>query len=142
MKLVVNSILNPMTALLRCRNGEILNCGVRRTAARRLMNEIGNVVRGVMEEGPSDEELMRMVEVVVEKTAANKSSMLQDVLADRQTEIDYINGYIVRKGEVMGLDVRLNRLVAEWVNTKRVIEDSQLRELGDLFGGGGGGGGG
>ncbi|MCB1853285.1 MAG: hypothetical protein KDI05_00310, partial [Halieaceae bacterium] len=54
------------------------------------------------------EALHQQVREVVEATAANQSSMLQDVLAGRQTEADYITGYLLAAAHRHGLDVPLN----------------------------------
>jgi len=41
-------------------------------------------------------------------TAANKSSMLQDILNGRQTEIEMMNGAIVREGKALGIETPVN----------------------------------
>jgi 2-dehydropantoate 2-reductase len=45
--------------------------------------------------------------------------MLQDVLAQRETEVDFINGAIVREGERLGIDTPVNRTIT---NLVRAIE--------------------
>ena len=45
----------------------------------------------------------------------HKASMLQDVLAERQTEIDWINGGIVRYGEQVGVPTPMNRAICALV---------------------------
>jgi 2-dehydropantoate 2-reductase len=52
--------------------------------------------------------LQKYVEQVVTDTAANKSSMLQDVLAQRRTEIAYLSGYVVRRGRALGVECPAN----------------------------------
>ena len=49
---------------------------------------------------------------VITDTAHNKSSMLQDVIKRRPTEIQYLNGYVVRKGKECGVDTPANQLLA------------------------------
>jgi 2-dehydropantoate 2-reductase len=56
------------------------------------------------------------VEEVAMATAANHSSMLQDVDRGRRTEIDSINGEIVRIGSEVGLDVRMNGMLVSLVS--------------------------
>ena len=55
-----------------------------------------------------EEEAVELVFSVAEKTAANTSSMLQDVLRGRRTEIEAINGYLVRQAEKHGIAVPVN----------------------------------
>ncbi|MCK8360284.1 2-dehydropantoate 2-reductase, partial [Erwinia amylovora] len=45
---------------------------------------------------------------VISTTAANTSSMLQDVRAQRRTELDYINGYVIRRARAQGLSTPTN----------------------------------
>jgi 2-dehydropantoate 2-reductase len=49
-----------------------------------------------------------MAEDVARKTAANQSSMLQDVLRDAPTEIDAICVAVVRYGEIHDIDTPAN----------------------------------
>jgi 2-dehydropantoate 2-reductase len=57
------------------------------------------------------------VEAVCEATSANVSSMLQDVLRNKRTEIDFINGVIVRQGQEMGIPTPVNSLLVDLVKT-------------------------
>jgi len=43
--------------------------------------------------------------------------MLQDILNRRQTEVDFINGAIMREGEKMGIETPLNRMLTALVKT-------------------------
>lgn len=52
---------------------------------------------------------------VVEKTAANVSSMLQDVRAGRATEIQYIAGYLVRRARQAGVGCGILERLVEMV---------------------------
>lgn len=49
---------------------------------------------------------------------AHKPSMLQDIKAGRRTEIEALNGYIATRGAELGVDVRLNTLLASLVRMK------------------------
>jgi len=57
------------------------------------------------------------VEAVCEATAQNISSMLQDVLRAKRTEIDFINGVIVRQGQELGIPTPVNSLLSDLVKT-------------------------
>ncbi len=107
-KLVINAAINPLTALLRVPNGEL----IQRPAARLLMAELAKEAAAVaMACGiqlPFDDPVAA-VENVAQRTASNQSSMLQDVLRGAPTEILAICGAIVCKGEQKGISVLVNR---------------------------------
>ena len=50
----------------------------------------------------SAEDLRDYVMQVIDATAENISSMLQDIRALRHTEIDYINGFLLRRARAHG----------------------------------------
>lgn len=95
-KLTVNSVLNPLTALHRCRNGETASIPGVAATIHALCNEAAAVAQacGVTVTAAALEARVLQIRAA---TALNRSSMLQDVLARRATEIDFINGYIVRE---------------------------------------------
>jgi 2-dehydropantoate 2-reductase len=94
-KLAVNAAINATTALARVENGAVLD-GPAREVAADAARETARVARA---EGVElgDEEAVRAVERVAEATAANTSSMHQDVLAGRRTEVEAINGYVCER---------------------------------------------
>jgi 2-dehydropantoate 2-reductase len=115
-KLVINAAINPLTALLRVPNGELLE----RPAARELLaqaaQEAVSVARmqGITLPYPDP---VLVVEEVARNTSANLSSMLQDVLRGTVTEIDSINGAIVRIGEQFGVPTPVNRMCWQLVTS-------------------------
>lgn len=112
-KLAINAGINPTTALARVPNGALNNgplAGIAREAAR----ETARVAR---EQGVDlgDEAAVAALDGVVEATAANTSSMLQDVAAGRRTEIDAINGAVLdRAGRPVPMNRALAGLVRAW----------------------------
>lgn len=113
-KLVVNAAINPLTALLRVPNGELL----KRPAARRQMaalaREAAAVAAALGVRLPFDDPVAA-AEQVARQTAENCSSMLQDIQRGAPTEIDAICGEIVRLGERTGVATPLNRRMWEAV---------------------------
>jgi len=94
-KLVINAAINPLTALLRVPNGELLE----RPSAREMMGVLAREVANVASAENiqlSFKDPVAMAEDVARKTAANHSSMLQDVLRNAPTEIDAICGAVVQ----------------------------------------------
>jgi 2-dehydropantoate 2-reductase len=106
LKLLVNAVINPITALTRRQNGVILSPALRGTVEA----VVAEAAAVAATEGLaiSEEEALRLVLFVAEKTAANTSSMLQDVLRGRKTEIESINGYLVRRAGEHGIEVSVN----------------------------------
>jgi 2-dehydropantoate 2-reductase len=64
---------------------------------------------------PYDDPVAQVRQVAL-ATGSNRSSMLSDVVRRLPTEIDVINGAIVREGERMGLDTPVNQLLV-WLVT-------------------------
>jgi 2-dehydropantoate 2-reductase len=128
-KLVVSAALNPLTALLRVPNGALLD----RPAARNLLQELAQEAAGVAAAKavrlpfPSPVEA---VEQVARQTAENRSSMLQDVLRGAPTEIDAINGSVVRLGEESGVPVVANRFVLGLVKALTPSPNGDLARAG------------
>ncbi|WP_276299566.1 ketopantoate reductase family protein [Halorussus lipolyticus] len=109
-KLAVNAGINATTALARVENGAVLD-GPAHEVATDAGRETARVART---EGVelSDEAAVRAVERVAEATAANTSSMQQDVLADRRTEVEAINGFVASRARESGVSVPVNRTMA------------------------------
>ncbi len=104
-KTVINSVINPITAILRVRNGAIMEIEELWELALAVLREGEKVLRAM----GIDVELEGVLRDVVTKTAKNKSSMLQDVERGKRTEIEFINGAIVRKAKELGIDTPYNR---------------------------------
>lgn len=113
-KLAVNCVINPLTALWNCPNGELKN---HQQLVATLCAEVASVVE---REGlhTSADDLRYYVDQVIESTAENISSMLQDVRAQRHTEIDYITGYLLKRARAHGISVPENARLYDMVKRK------------------------
>lgn len=109
-KAVVNAAINPLTALWRVPNGALLVSPDRRALLAALAQEAAAVARARGVVLPFDDPVAR-VEAVCRATAANRSSMLQDVDRGRPTEVDSINGIIVAEGRRWGIPTPVNEVV-------------------------------
>lgn len=88
-KLLANVCLNPVTAVFRVRNSDVLEMPY-----RRFVEALAREAAAVLRMPPP--EAIRRVRAVARATAGNRSSMLQDVLAGRRTEIEYLTGALLR----------------------------------------------
>lgn len=126
-KLAVNAIINPMTALCDCRNGGLLYNYAFSRVTRLLLAEISLVIRTLpeLQNLPnvtarfSTERLETKVVATANLTGNNISSMLADVRQGNRTEIDYITGYIVRRGEELGISCFMNYMIMQLVKGKQ-----------------------
>lgn len=115
-KLAINAGINAPTALARVRNGELVG-GPANGSSREAARETARVAAA---EGVPlrEENAAAAVAAVAEATAANHSSMRQDVERDNRTEVDAINGVVCDRAQRHGIDVPVNRtltgLVRAW----------------------------
>ena len=93
-KLAINAVINPLTAQLRCHNGELLQNPLYRQQLDALSMEIAGLYTCLG--WPEAAGLVERVQQVAAATAANQSSTLQDVLHKRPTELPYICGYLLQ----------------------------------------------
>jgi 2-dehydropantoate 2-reductase len=115
-KLVINAAINPLTALLRVPNGDLLQKPTARSLMSAAVREAAAVAdaQGIHLPYPDP---VAAAESVAAKTATNLSSMLQDILRGSPTEIDAISGAVFRAGEIAGLQVPVNRTLWELVKS-------------------------
>ncbi|MEH2999076.1 2-dehydropantoate 2-reductase [Bacillus pumilus] len=97
-KLLVNVCINPLTALLHVRNGELIANPSYEYMMKCAFDEAVSIL-GLSEK----EQLWPYVISICEKTAANQSSMLQDIVKGRQTERKAIVGYLLKKAQAQGV---------------------------------------
>ncbi|MFG6118140.1 2-dehydropantoate 2-reductase [Thalassobacillus sp. B23F22_16] len=90
-KLIINAVINPLTALLEIRNGQLLDNPYLTKLARQLCREACNVL------ALDENEEWANVERIARSTAKNYSSMYKDLSAGRITEINAITGYLLKK---------------------------------------------
>ncbi len=116
-KLIINCAINPLTALFDQPNGSIVHDPQLREIAGAVAREALQVARahGVT---LSEAEAIERVETVACKTAQNISSMLQDVRRGRPTEIEYINGAVVREGRRLHIPTPLNMLLTKLIQER------------------------
>ena len=117
-KLAVNCALNAVTALLDVDNGAVLEDPSRRTLAERAAREVAAVAAasGVALPGDAGEEAL----AVARRTAGNRSSMRQDLARRAPTEIEFLNGAVVREGRRLGVPTPVNAWLTNEVREREL----------------------
>lgn len=112
---VVNSSINPLTCFFRCKNGYILKNPILKKLMEQVCYESVSVANayGI---NLVYEDTLNFTKEVISDTSENYSSMLQSVQNGCKTEIDSINGFIVKAGKNFGLDVTLNEIIVYVIN--------------------------
>ncbi|WP_273024283.1 2-dehydropantoate 2-reductase [Rheinheimera sp.] len=112
-KLAINAVINPLTALYNCRNGEL--------AAQKYHQHIEALVTEVCKVAAacgypmSAHSTLQTVLRVISSTAQNFSSMQQDLAHGRRTEIDAITGYVVQQAAHHNISVPHNQTLLEQI---------------------------
>ena len=122
-KLIINIGINALTAITRLNNGLLVEFDGTRELMRSAVGEAVKIVKRKRVKLGYDDPIQK-VESVCKSTAGNVSSMLQDVLNKDKTEIDYINGAIVRQGKALGIATPANEVLT---NLVKAIESSYDR---------------
>ncbi len=118
-KLLINVGINPVTALTRLPNGQLPTVPAAWQVVTAAVQEAYDVALALSLNLAPDP--VSRVQQVCRATAANRSSMLQDVLAQRPTEIDAINGQIVAHGQHLQVPTPVNALLT---NLIKALESS------------------
>jgi len=151
-KLAVNAVINPLTALMGCRNGQLTQLPSGSSIIQKICLEASLIFaaemrrestlwlegmhsRGVdtkdvtlpslpksLSPGCLEEEVFR----VAQMTKSNVSSMLQDIRRGKLTEIDYINGHLIKLGRELGVRTPYNLALADLVKLRHSIPLDQM----------------
>jgi 2-dehydropantoate 2-reductase len=149
-KLVVNAVINPLTALMGCRNGDIFTTNAARRIMRRVCDEASKVYEAQfraeteawlssqgtdghahMSVGHVPRELTRSFleeecERVAKLTKGNISSMLSDVRRGKETEIEYINGHLLNLGTTYSIQMPATAMLLNLVKMRSAIPLDQM----------------
>ena len=122
-KLIINVGINALTAITNLENGRLLEFQDLKSIMDDLVAEGAAVAakKGVTLTFPDP---LQTVFDVAGKTAKNRSSMLQDFDRGNRTEIDFINGAIVREGSILGINTPVNKTIAGLVRTMERIKNA------------------
>jgi 2-dehydropantoate 2-reductase len=119
LKLAVNAAINAITALLQAPNGVIVSVDRARDLARAVVAEVARVAEaaGVRMLADPFEEVLR----VASATAENVSSTARDLARCARTEVDFINGAVVKYGERLGVGTPVNAALYSLIKAKESL---------------------
>ncbi len=124
-KLIVNVGINALTALLRAANGALAQVPECERLMAQAVAEAVAVAQALgVNLGPEDQ--LDRVRQVCTLTAANRSSMLQDILRGRPTEIDVINGAVVARGREVGVAAPVNALLTQLIQALEATASQRI----------------
>lgn len=117
-KLLINAVINPLTALWRITNGELLLSPERVDSMKQLYDE----GIAVYEAGsiPYGSNLWEAIIQVCRSTSGNTSSMLKDVLENRTTEVAWINGSIARMGRKFDVSAPTHEFIEQLIRGMKI----------------------
>lgn len=115
--------LNPLGAVMACPYGDLL-----KAPAWNIITEIVHEAFAVskaegveLPQKSAEEYLAFLQNEKIPPTAEHYSSMYQDIVGGRLTEVDYINGAIVRLGEKHGIPTPVNRMIVNLTHFKEEL---------------------
>lgn len=118
-KVIINAVINPLTALLRIPNGQLCHGKEYIGLMHDLYREAVSVAAA---EGVNvSPGLWDRIGEICRQTAANRSSMLQDVEAGRQTENEWISGALRRIADKNAVDIPVTTVIYRLIRTMEPI---------------------
>ncbi|CAG8998154.1 MAG: 2-dehydropantoate 2-reductase [Candidatus Celerinatantimonas neptuna] len=120
-KLVINAVINPITAIDQCPNGELLTPSYQ-PLIRELCHEI-SLVANACNQSLSAGKIEALIHQVCQQTAKNYSSMAEDLRCQRLSEIDFINGYLIQEAEKHNIETPLNKQLYQQVYRRGYAND-------------------
>ncbi|PKR86956.1 2-dehydropantoate 2-reductase [Heyndrickxia camelliae] len=109
-KLMINAIINPLTAVLKIKNGQLITNSFYLSLLKEYFLELFSVF-SFMDKQLVFEEILK----ICRNTSENKSSMLNDILHNRKTEIDAILGYILERAKSQKIQLPITKILFQMV---------------------------
>lgn len=123
-KIIYNSALNPLGAILEVHYGKLAEMEASRSIMEAIIQEIFAVLEAIKQPTlweSADAYLQAFYGQMVPTTASHHASMLQDIQRGRKTEIDALNGAVVKLGEKYGVDTPVNRIITSVLKAKEAM---------------------
>jgi 2-dehydropantoate 2-reductase len=115
-KAIINSSINPLTAFFSSPNGYLL----RNPLLERMIELIcaeSTAIANAHAIPLNGEDMIAQTKEVIQRTATNSSSMLQSIQKGKKTEIDAINGVLIKIGKQHNVETQLNEIAVNLVTS-------------------------
>ncbi len=115
-KTIVNSSINPLTTIFQCKNGYLLENPLLENIVKKVCEESTKIANS---EGIylSIEDMYQKTREVIDDTSENYSSMFQSYKKGKKTEIESINGILIKIGKINDVDITINNILLYIVNS-------------------------
>lgn len=118
-KLITNAALNAISAVVHAPYGDVVAIPESRETVRQLVNECVAVARAGGVSLP-DSDLAETVVRFAEKVGQVYASTAQDLARGKRTEVDALNGYVVRRGAELGVPTPVNQALLALVRLREM----------------------
>jgi 2-dehydropantoate 2-reductase len=112
-KLLINAVINPISAIMQIKNGDLLQSQYLMDLMRSLLEEGRLVAQKLGIE--TEDNLWEQLLLVCERTSENQSSMMKDIAQERKTEIEWINGALLRLADKFKLQIPVHETIYRMV---------------------------
>ncbi|MBP6536392.1 MAG: 2-dehydropantoate 2-reductase [Xylophilus sp.] len=119
-KLILNCAYNALSAITQQPYGQLVQGEGVQDVIRDLVNECLAVAQADGITVPGD--VWQAVERIAQTMPQQLSSTAQDLARGKRSEIDHLNGYVLRRGEVLGIATPVNRVMHTLV---KLLEESR-----------------
>jgi len=113
-KLAMNCAINPLTVIYQCKNGALLETPEPLHHLKSICTEL-DIILHLKNYLSTNESCFNLVKQVANDTANNYSSMYQDHSNKRPSEIDFIQGFLLKEAQALNLALPLNKTLFDTI---------------------------
>ncbi|KUJ07281.1 6-phosphogluconate dehydrogenase C-terminal domain-like protein [Mollisia scopiformis] len=140
--LAIGCIIGPLSVMYDCSNDQLLFNYNASLTMKQILEEISRVVCSLPElkslsgvyENFNLQKLQAIVVSAIAKTGRIESRMLQTVRAGKRTNVDYYNGYIIRRGAELGIPCPKNEMIISLVKGRVSVKSKEINGYIPLLG--------
>lgn len=128
-RLAIDAVIGPLSVVFDCQNRCLLNNLAVTNILRGLLSEISTVICSLPELQRkqtlwtkfSPQRLEYLIFQIIAKTGKDISPMLARTRKYQRTDIEYLNGYVIRRGKELGIMCPVNTTIVQMVKAKEMM---------------------